>query len=115
MRLYPPAWIIGRRAIAEYTLGALLAAATRDDFHEPVCHAAGCAILPQSRPHSTPAAGRPLSAADLPKFAYFPFGGGARQCIGEHFAWMELVLMVATIRSSGSCAWYPTTLLFPSR
>jgi cytochrome P450 len=37
------------------------------------------------------------TAGELPKFAYFPFGGGARQCIGEHFAWMELVLLVATI------------------
>jgi cytochrome P450 len=35
--------------------------------------------------------------ATLPKFAYFPFGGGARQCIGEQFAWMEGVLVLATI------------------
>jgi len=33
----------------------------------------------------------------LPKFAYFPFGGGTRVCIGEAFAWTELVLVLATI------------------
>lgn len=31
------------------------------------------------------------------KFAYFPFGGGGRQCIGEAFAWMEMVLVLATV------------------
>jgi len=32
-----------------------------------------------------------------PKFAYFPFGGGSRMCIGESFAWTELVLVLATL------------------
>jgi cytochrome P450 len=35
--------------------------------------------------------------AGLPKFAYFPFGGGARSCVGEPFAWMEGVLLLAAI------------------
>ena len=39
----------------------------------------------------------PEFKAALPQFAYFPFGGGARRCIGESFAWMELVLVAATI------------------
>ena len=36
-------------------------------------------------------------ADNRPKFAYFPFGGGSRLCIGEHFAWMEAILAVATL------------------
>jgi len=33
----------------------------------------------------------------LPRFAYFPFGGGARSCVGENFAWAEMILVLATI------------------
>ena len=39
----------------------------------------------------------PEFKAPLPPFAYFPFGGGARRCIGESFAWMELVLVLSAL------------------
>jgi cytochrome P450 len=39
----------------------------------------------------------------LPKYAYFPFGGGNRMCIGEGFAWMEGILVLATIGSKFRC------------
>ncbi|MDP9200481.1 MAG: cytochrome P450, partial [Gemmatimonadota bacterium] len=40
---------------------------------------------------------RPEVVATRPKFSYFPFGGGTRICIGEQFAWMEGILILATI------------------
>ena len=96
MRLYPPAWAMGRRALTDFTLGQYrLPAGTtvlisqyithRDPRHfsDPLCF----------KPERFFAGGR----ASFPKFSYFPFGAGARQCIGEAFAWMEGVLLLATI------------------
>jgi len=39
----------------------------------------------------------PEASASRPKFCYFPFGGGSRVCIGEQFAWMEGVLLIAAL------------------
>jgi len=45
----------------------------------------------------------------LPKFAYFPFGGGPRQCIGNAFALMEASLILATVAQKFGCGWWRTT------
>ena len=44
-----------------------------------------------------PTAEARLYAAYLPRFSYFPFGGGIRGCVGEPFAWMEGILLLTTI------------------
>jgi cytochrome P450 len=96
MRLYPPAWLVGRRAINEYSIGP---------YYVPP---RSIIIMSQWIVHRDPRhylePGRfepdrwtPEFRAALPRSAYFPFGGGPRQCIGESFAWMELVLLVATL------------------
>jgi len=96
MRLYPPAWIIGRRAIDEYRVGEYVAPPRSILVMSPY-------IMQRDERFYTdperfdPDRWTPEFRAALPKFAYFPFGGGPRQCIGESFAWMELVLVVATI------------------
>jgi cytochrome P450 len=96
MRLYPPAWIVGRRAIDDYAIGPYAVPARSMIFMSPYVMHRDARFF--ARPDEfDPDRWTSEFRAALPKFAYFPFGGGARQCIGEHFAWMELMLVVATV------------------
>jgi cytochrome P450 len=96
MRLYPPAWVVGREAVAAAPIG---------DWIVPKGGIAiACQLVTHRNPRfwRDPGAFRPErwsngETADLPRFAYFPFGGGNRICIGESFAWTEAVLVLATI------------------
>jgi cytochrome P450 len=96
MRLYPPAWIIGRRAIAEFPIDGYVAPPRTIMIMSPYIVHHDPRYFPEpDRFH--PDRWTPEFKAALPQFAYFPFGGGPRRCIGESFAWMELILVVATI------------------
>ena len=96
MRLYPPAYAIGRQA-ARATEIAGQPIAPGDIFVAPTC-----VVHRDRRWFEEPEAFRPERwagdlAQRLPRYAYFPFGGGPRQCIGNGFALMEAVLILATI------------------
>lgn len=106
MRLYPPAWIIGRRAVDPYPIGAYVAPA-RAIFLMSTWVMQRDARFYDQPDRFLPDRWTPEFKAQLPKFAYFPFGGGPRQCIGESFAWMELVLVVATIAQRWKLALVP--------
>jgi cytochrome P450 len=93
LRLYPPAWLLGRTAIRRVAIGKYEIASGDTVLFSPyVTHR-------NPRYYALPYAFRPARwpIADLPKFAYFPFGGGARVCIGEPFALLESVLLLATL------------------
>jgi cytochrome P450 len=96
MRLYPPAWIIGRRALGEYPVGNYVAPAGALFLVSPYIVQRDARFYPDPE-RFDPDRWTPEFRSALPKFAYFPFGGGPRQCIGESFAWMELILLVASI------------------
>ncbi len=96
MRLYPPASIIGRQAKQPDTLGGY-------DIPE-----GSLIVLPAFAIHRDPRwwdapdsfwpeRWTPALDESLPKFAYFPFGGGPRVCIGQAFAAMEARLVLATL------------------
>lgn len=105
LRLYPPAWTMGRRVLQDYRWGG---------FDMP---AGSLILMSQWIVHRDPrwwpeplrfdparwlagassAPGPAGDAAARPRFAYFPFGGGNRVCIGESFAWSEAIVLVAAI------------------
>ncbi|HEY6935657.1 MAG TPA: cytochrome P450 [Terriglobales bacterium] len=96
MRLYPPAWAMGRRALRDFTLGPyFLPARTTVLMSQYVLHRDERYFPDPLR--FDPGRFTPEAKAKRPKLAYFPFGAGPRQCIGESFAWMEGVLALATI------------------
>jgi cytochrome P450 len=96
MRLYPPAWAVGRRAINDFDAGGYtIPARSMVLMSQFIMHRD-----PRFHPEPErfdPERWRPEIAATRPKFSYFPFGGGTRICIGEQFAWMEGILILATI------------------
>jgi cytochrome P450 len=95
MRIYPPAWAVERRALEDVEIGGYT---IRKDTVVIACQ---YFVHRDPRWWSEPERFRPERwaepAKDRPKFAYFPFGAGTRICIGEHFAWMEGTLVLATI------------------
>src|SRR5262249_52893241 len=96
MRLYPPAWTQGRYAQEPFVLeGYAFPAGTLVLFSQWVIH-----HLPEiwGDPSTfRPERWNPANAQKLPQGAYFPFGIGARTCIGKPFAELEARLLLATI------------------
>jgi len=98
MRLYPPAWAMGRMSTKPVTLGPYRIPAGAHFFFSQWMMGRSEAYFPEPL-RFDPDRFTPENKAGRDKFAYFPFGGGGRQCIGESFAWMEGVLAMATIAS----------------
>jgi cytochrome P450 len=102
MRLYPPAWVVGRRLLADISLAGWTVPA------RSICVASQWITHRDPRWWPDPLAYQPdrwldgagqyrETAPGQPRGAYFPFGLGRRVCIGESFAWTEAVLVLATL------------------
>ena len=96
MRLYPPAWALSRTALGPDTYGGYPVAAGSE------------ALLLTYVTHRhpdfwddpekfDPERFAPERAAARPRFSYYPFGGGPRQCVGQHFALTEMLIIVGTV------------------
>ena len=112
MRLYPPAWAMGREALEDVAIGPYrLRKGTMVFFSQYIVHRD-----PRWFPHPErfwPERFTAEAKAARPKFAYFPFGGGGRQCIGESFALMEATLALATIAQRWRLALVPGQTIEP--
>ncbi len=111
MRLYPPAWTIGRRMLADVTLdgwtapaGSLVMASQWVTHRDPRWWPDARAFTPQRWIGPD---GYDEAAPGQPRGAYFPFGLGRRVCIGESFAWTEAVLALAALAKDWAPALVP--------
>jgi cytochrome P450 len=96
MRLYPPVWSLARTVISDFELRAYrIPAGANVVMSQWIMHRSP-AYFPDPEKFD-PDRWSPGKAQELPRFAYFPFGGGPRQCIGSSFAMMEATLLLATI------------------
>ncbi len=96
MRLYPPVWVTARTAAEEYLWRGIRVQ------RGTILIAPQYAVHRDARWHPEPDRFDPerftvAAKAARPRLAYFPFAAGSRQCIGEGLAWMEGVLILATI------------------
>lgn len=96
MRLYPPAYALGREAVEECEIGGFRVprGAQVFMFQWSTQRDARFFVEPE---RFRPERWTEEFSNSLPKYAYFPFGGGPRACIGNYFAMMEVVLLLATI------------------
>ncbi|MCU0619393.1 MAG: cytochrome P450 [Gemmatimonadaceae bacterium] len=97
LRLHPPAWVMGRRALVDHEVdGWTIPAGTTVLATQYIVHR-------DPRWWPDPLRFDPARWLDAradaarPRFAFFPFGAGARMCIGDQFAWMEATLVLAAL------------------
>ena len=97
MRLYPPSWAIGRQTTRDYSLnekysipsGSVIIMSQYLLHHDARYFSDPEKFIPERW--------SPKFKASMPRFSYFPFGGGPRSCIGEPLAWVEGIIVLANI------------------
>lgn len=96
MRLYPPAWALARESVEPCVIagvdvpkGAVVLVSQWITHRDPRWWS--------DPDRFDPSRFDPSTRSTRPRWSYFPFGGGSRQCVGESFAWMEAILVLATL------------------
>ena len=117
MRLYPPVWMLGRQAAEADTVGGYTipkgayvymsqwVVQRRDDLWK------NPEVFDPER--FMPAGVDARKALGQPRYAYFPFSGGKRQCIGDHFARMEAAIITSMVMRHFDLSLVPGTRVVP--
>jgi cytochrome P450 len=112
MRLYPPAWALGRVAIHDFELGGYRIPKGALIVMSPWLMQRNNRYFSDAETFD-PSRWTRSETQNLPHFAYFPFGGGPRQCVGTNFAMMEAILLVAMIARRFTIRIDPSTPVSP--
>jgi cytochrome P450 len=96
MRLYPPAWLMGRRALAPDQLGEYPQPANSYVLISPYVLHRHPVYWPDPE-RFDPDRFTPEAVKERPTYAYIPFGGGPRLCIGNNFALLEMQVVLALL------------------
>jgi cytochrome P450 len=114
MRLYPPVWRVARKAVADCEIGGYRVTAGTNIFilqsltqRDPRFFTNPDAFEPQRWRED------PIRSGKIPRFAYFPFGGGSRVCVGAAFAMLEATLLLAMIQQKFHLDLVPGHLVQP--
>lgn len=112
LRLYPPAWAMGRLAVEDFSIGSYrLPKGTTVLMSQYILHR-DARFFPDPL-RFLPERFSPEAKAAMPRFTYLPFGAGTRRCIGEAMAWMEGVLLLATVAQRWKLRLVPGHLVRP--
>ena len=96
LRMYPPGWTLLRQTVHETQVGGYTLPPDTYVFLSAWVIHHDARFFPDPWKFD-PSRMTPEARKARPHFAYFPFGGGSRQCIGEQFAWMEMILVLANL------------------
>ncbi|MBM7661785.1 cytochrome P450 [Bacillus mesophilus] len=96
LRLFPPAWLFGRTAIDDVEIGDIKIKAGQNVLFSPYINHRSEEFFDQPNTF-IPERFEGDFLKTIPPYAYFPFGGGPRVCIGNHFAMLEATIVLATV------------------
>jgi cytochrome P450 len=96
MRLYPPAWTLGRQALTDYVIDKYVIPRGSIILMSQYVMHHNARFFPNPEAFDPERWTKEFKSV-LPRFSYFPFGGGIRGCVGEPFAWIEGILVLATV------------------